>query len=187
MRKVPFIIAGVVALTTAYAEAAPPSSPPQFPIQAPDSPRAPQSIAVISCRSDDLTGQPGRHGVDENGIYHPELAAKNWRDVELHIEDATLQCKRELVKIEDKDVIVNNEAPLNTNFGEPTQCARASVMFFATSQWDAKHSGWSVVGVGCPTPIVDDTGKIIDWHMPGCPSRLGAIQGIKCLFDESAV
>ena len=164
---------------------------PQFAVPVPGvSPPAPQQIAVISCRADDLTGQPGRHGVtmvDGKPVFDPESAAKNWRDLELHVVDGELQCKRQLIAIEDKDVMVNNAEPLHANFGEPTQCARASALFFTTVNWDAQHRGWAVVGVGCPTPIVDSQGVIIEWHMPECPRKLGTIEGIKCKFDESVI
>ena len=187
MRKVPFILAGVVAMTTAYAEAAPPT--PQFAIQAPDSPRAPQAIAVFSCRVDDLTGKPGRFGVDENGVYHPELAARNWRDLELHIEGGEIECKRQLVEIQDKDELVNNAVQLHHNFGDPGQCVTGANLMFTTTEWDKHHGLWAVVGIGCPTPMVDQTGKIVGWHIPECQSHLPGHKEIamKCKFDESVI
>lgn len=161
---------------------------PQIAIPLPSSPHAPQAIVVISCRADDLTGLPGRHGVDPvTGEYDPSMAAKNWRDLELHVQGGELDCKREAVEVLDQNVVVNDAVQLNANFGEPAQCARAASLFFTTTQWDAHHQSWAVVGVGCPTPITDEQGRIAGWHMPECPSKLGALEGIKCKFDESAV
>lgn len=185
MRKVPFIVAGVVAMTTAYAEAAPPSEGPQIAIQAPNSPRAPTDLVVIACRSDDLTGKPGRHGVDPvTGEYDPTLAARNWRDLEPKVVDGALECKREVNQLQDQTVVMDPTGklakPLNSNFGNLAQCASAS-MFWST-QWNDAHPGWAVVATGCPTPIVDEQGVIKGWKMPDCPRFVG-----KCKFDESLI
>ena len=181
MRKVPFIVAGVVAMTTAYAEAAPPTKEPQVAIQAPDSPRAPQAIAVISCQVDDM----GFDTLPDN-----VLPSREWRNLDWHRDKGgNLICKRELVEIEDKDEIVNNSVQLHHNFGEPGQCVRGAALFFTTSGWDAKRPKWAVIAVGCPTPITDPDGKIVGWHMPECPSHVPGNDEmpLRCKFDESGV
>jgi hypothetical protein len=170
------------------------------------SPAAPQTVILIVCRIDDLTGLPGRHD--------PAMAARNWRDLEPHIVNAEIDCKRQRIDLEDAAVLNNPRKPsvhadatatpldkiiqekmapatkgplyvepLAHNFGNPGECVRAAAFFIPSYH----EKGWGVLKVGCPTPIVDPTGKIVGWHLPGCPKRIGGMEGIRCKFDESLI
>lgn len=158
-----------------------------FPIMATAAPPpAPQTLVIIACKADDLTGQPGRHD--------PAMAAKGWRDLELHVnENNEYECKREIAQIEDA-AIYQGAPPLATDFSKQTQCARISAGFSA--MWNEQHKGWAVVGVGCPVAEWADNGTPKDksddyqvgWRLPGCPSfRPGTNNRMRCSFDESAV
>jgi hypothetical protein len=174
---------------------------PAFAIQMPESPRAPQVFAIISCRADDLTGQPGRHGVDPvTGQYDSTSAAKNWRDLELHFNGGELECRRQLTPVYDQASTAYPASaspgdqpgqlyapPLNHDFGKPDQCIRAALSYMATEQWDQYNQAWAVVSIGCPVPIVNSAGVIVGWHLPECPNKIGALEGIKCRFDDSAI
>jgi hypothetical protein len=154
---------------------------------------APNSIVFVVCRVDDLTGQPGRHD--------PSMAAKNWRDLELHVNDnQEYECKRQLVtNIEDKSQFqegaTGDMIPLAPNFGSPVTCALIGIPMAVG--WDQQNPGWSVVAIGCPTPIYPDVdvdgmpdagSRPIGWKLPGCPSYLpGTNNRMRCVFDESAV
>lgn len=155
---------------------------PQFAIQAPTSPRAPQAISVISCVVDDL-------GLDV--LPASVIPSREWKNLEWHRDkDGDLLCKRVIVEIQDKDEVVNNGTQLHHNFGDPGQCVRGAALFFTTSQWDAQHQNYAVIAVGCPTPIVDaETGVITGWHMPECPSHVpgNPAMPLKCKFDESLI
>lgn len=144
--------------------------------------KAPQSLVIVACRVDDLTGLPGRHD--------PDFAAKNWRDLEVHKnKNGEAECKREVVQIEDAALYAGDQRmlPLNPNFGDHSQCSRVSMMY--SPHWNEAHKGWAVVTTGCPTPIKQDlTGDgpseddpTIGWKMPECPSW------IKCRFDGSMI
>lgn len=150
------------------------------PWAAPNSPPAPHIVVLILCRTDDLTGRPGRHP--------PEMAARDWRDLEPHVENGELQCKRVELPLEDSTPFNANATadtiPLNPNFGDPVQCARAGILP-ATTYHD--RPGWSVLALGCPTPITDRTGRIVGWKLPDCPRQIKALRGITCKFDESVI
>lgn len=156
-----------------------PLKPPPFPWMAKDSPPAPQAIVLVSCRTDDLTGRA--HNPQDGTAPH------NYRDLEPHVVNGELQCKRVEVELQDASLYspaaTADMKPLNANFGRPDQCARAGVMF--ASNYD--EEGWSVVALGCPTPITDQTGKIVGWKMPECPNKIGGMEGIRCKFDESVI
>jgi hypothetical protein len=165
---------------------------PQFAIKTPTSPDAPNVIVIFSCRADDLTGQPGRQD--------PASAAPGWKDIELHSENATLECKGEITPLFDQ-VEASAPArpapgdqpdqkyavPLNHNFGDPSQCIHAALSFTTKEQWDKEHPNWTIVAIGCPSPIVDSAGKIVGWHLPECPSSIGGFEGIECKFDANAI
>jgi hypothetical protein len=163
---------------------------PSFPIQAPDSPPAPTSLTLIVCRADDLTGQPGRHGVDPiTGEYDPSLAAKDWKDFELHVEDGELECKRVVADLTDAAVAFDDSGrlakPLDSDFGDAGECVHAAAMY--GPQFEQSNKGWVLVAAGCPAPITDPTGKIIGWRMPECPRYLSIVGNITCKFDESFI
>ena len=176
MRKIAMLCATLCCATTAYA-----AVEPQIAIQTPSSPRAPQAIAVVSCQVVDL-------GFDV--LPATVIPSREWRNLDWKTDaGGDLICKRELVEILDKDEVVNGAVQLDHNFGDPGQCVRAAALFFTVSAWDSKHPNYAVIAVGCPTPITDDQGKIIDWLVPGCPSHVPGNDAmpLKCKFDESAV
>jgi hypothetical protein len=155
---------------------------PQVPIQIPGvTKKAPTNVVVIGCRVDDFTGQAGRHD--------PAFAAKDWRDLEWHIEHGELQCKREVSKLEDQAVVMDPSGkmvkPLNADFGDLGQCSHAGAYW--APLWEAKHKGWAVMAIGCPVAITDERGVVKAWKMPECPRRLGKLEGITCNFDESQI
>ena len=143
---------------------------------------APTALVIVACRVDDLTGQPGRQD--------PRLAARDWRDLELHVnKNQELECKRERIDLDD-GVALNYgpgaAAPLNPDFGDWSQCARVGVM--QAGDWNRKHPGWGVVAVGCPTPIVNGNGAVVGWKLPDCPTYLpGTTSRMRCRFDASVI
>jgi hypothetical protein len=140
------------------------------------SPPAPQTLVIIGCRVDDLTGQPGRQD--------PELAAKGWRDLEWHFEDAELQCKREVVPMQDFVASMHPTVqPLLTDFSSHAACAHVGGMYSPT--WNDNNKGWAVMAVGCPVRIETD-GVLTGWKLPDCPSSIGG-KTIKCRFDGSLI
>jgi hypothetical protein len=155
---------------------------PQVPIQIPGvTKKAPTDVVVIGCRVDDLTGQAGRQD--------PALAAKDWRDLEWHIEGGELQCKREVSQLQDQAVVIDESGklakPLNADFSDAAQCVHAGAMW--AEQWNRAHKGWAVAAIGCPVAITDERGVVKAWKMPECPRKIGALEGIKCKFDESNI
>lgn len=132
----------------------------------------PQSIVVISCRVDDLTGQAGRQD--------PELAARGWRDLEWHYSGGEIDCKREEIALTDSVTLVAPETPeLHPNFGDYAQCAAVAMQ--VTPNYERANHGWAVMAVGCPTKIVNDQGEIVGWHMPECPSW------VRCRFSGNEI
>ena len=197
----------LLASATAYACAAEPSDHPTQTEKAPSLPAAMQSLVVVACQVDDVTGQPGRFGVDENGVYHEEMAAKGWRDLELRLDKGLeYVCKREVLPLEDAVTYYwpsKLAKPLNTNMGIPGQCGHIGMTI--TARWEEGNKGWGVVGIGCPSKIgidADGDGKpdfhkdgplrgqyiIKQWVLPGCPSFLPGTQNrMKCRFDASMI
>lgn len=148
------------------------------------------SLVIIACRVDDLTGQPGRHD--------PNLAARGWRDLELHVEDGQVQCKRiVLYDLQDSaqfdQLAPADLIPLDPDFSNWGQCARAGVVM--AQAWNEDNQGWATVKVGCPTPIMSDNGTPDDMSddvqvglkLPECPSHLPDGSPMRCVFDESAI
>lgn len=140
-------------------------------------PKAPQTVVIIGCRVDDLTGQPGRQD--------PDLAAKGWKDLEWHFDKGLeLQCKREVVPLEDAVAAFHDTVkPLASNFADLAQCAHAGVMF--APKWEEANKGWAVMAIGCPVKIEVD-GKVVGYKLPDCPSSIGGL-AIKCRFDSSVI
>lgn len=167
---------------------------------------APHSIVLVACRVDDLTGQRGRHGVDEDGTYHPEMAALNWRDYELHADKGgDFECKRELLdNLEDATQFAPNAprdiVPLHPDFADTAQCGNVGAVM--AEQYNASHKGWAVVAVGCPVrigidadgdgkPDIGPDGQYITkgWKLPDCPSHLPGHDDMPmhCKFDASQI
>ena len=141
----------------------------------------PTTLSIIACRTDDLTGQAGRQD--------PAFAANGWRDLEWHVNSSQeLECKREVADLFDSaDMMFPGKTkPLNPNFSNWSQCAGVAMSYAA--KWNETHKGWSVMAVGCPVAIVDQTGRILSYKIPGCPTMLpGTDSRIKCIFDESLI
>lgn len=142
-------------------------------LAAADSPPPPQTIVVVGCKVDDLTGQPGRQD--------PDLAARGWRDLEWHYDRGNeLECKREEIPLTDSVAMVAPEVnQLHPDFSSYAQCAAVAMQYSPT--WERANQGWAVAAVGCPTKIVNDSGTVIGWHLPECPSWL------KCRFSGSEI
>jgi hypothetical protein len=141
-------------------------------------PPSPQTLVIIGCRVDDLTGQPGRHD--------PSLAAKGWRDLEWHQdpEDFSYSCKREVVPLQDFVATMDPTVqPLLTDFSNPSACGHVGGMYSPT--WNEANPGWAVLAVGCPVRIETD-GRLTGWKLPDCPSSIGG-KNIKCKFDGSMI
>jgi hypothetical protein len=162
-------------------------------------PAPPKSLAIVACRVDDLTGLPGRHD--------PAMAARGWRDLEWHL-NASLEyeCKRELLNgLQDSTQYdpeaTGKEVVLHPNWFDFGQCARASMEI--GPRWNDANRGWAVMAVGCPSPELDDNGtpdnylddRLVDWHMPGCPSSQPGTSTpenpegnrMRCNFDASMI
>jgi hypothetical protein len=166
---------------------------------------APQSIVIVACKVVDLTGKPGRHGVDSAGNYDEESAARDWRDLELYVNPRTLEfeCRRDQLDLEDGSIwgamAPESMIPLVPNFGDWAQCTRVGMM--QASEYNEKHPGWGVVAVGCPSPIAmdsdndgvpdtDEFGRFIvkDWKLPSCPTFLPGTQSrMRCNFSDSVI
>jgi hypothetical protein len=141
-------------------------------------PPPPQTLVIIGCRVDDLTGQAGRQD--------PTLAAKGWRDLEWHLdpEDFSLSCKREVVPLQDFVAAMHPTVqPLLTDFSNFAACAHVGGMYSPT--WNDTHRGWAVMAIGCPVRIETD-GVLTGWKLPDCPRSIGGKQ-ILCKFDESVI
>jgi hypothetical protein len=148
-----------------------------FPAIVHAAPAAPQTVVIIGCRVDDLTGQPGRQD--------PELAARNWRDLEWHFDKGLeLECKREVVPLEDAVAMMDPTVKtLASDFSNVSQCAHAGAFFMPA--WEQANKGWAVMAVGCPVRIETD-GVLTGWKLPDCPSSIGGLS-IKCRFDGSVI
>lgn len=176
MRKVPFIIAGVVAMTTAYAEAAPPTI-----AKVP----TPTVLTVTVCRVDDWTG---KRPLPDNVI-----PSKDWRDLEWRrTADHALQCK--LIVIELQDAVALNyssekAAELHPDWSEKGQCAARAMDF--GPRWGEQNKGWWPLAIGCPTPItknVNGVDVIIDFAKPPCPAfEPGTDFPMRCEFSEGLI
>lgn len=145
-------------------------------------PVAPNSIALIACRVDDHTGEPGRQD--------PTTAAHGWRDLEWHVEKGEYECKREVIaNIVDEVGEQHPElAQLHPNFGNPAQCAFIGATFAA--DWERTHPDWAVIAIGCPTKITNGgpQGPIVGWKLPECPANIpGTDTPMKCDFDDNAI
>ena len=143
-------------------------------------PVAPNTLVIVACRVDDL----GALDVVAPGVHDP--GARNYQ---LHIQNGVYECKRDvLANIVDATAQAHPELrELRPNFGKVEQCGIVGVTF--VPDWEREHPGWSVVALGCPSPMVDTaTGAIVGWQLPGCPSYLpGTDSPMKCEYDGSEI
>lgn len=146
-------------------------------------PHAPQTLVIVACRVDDLTGTRTPPG-DPGSVVMP---SKDWRDLELHIAGGEYQCKREQVDLVDKVAAEHPDQPeLTPNLGSIGGCARVGMQY--ASEWDKNNPGWAVVAIGCPTPVVNEQGAVVGWALPSCPTYLpGTNNRMKCRFDSSVI
>jgi len=82
----------------------------------------------------------------------------------------------------------NSMAPLDStsNFSNFGTCAVVAMSYAPI--WEASHKNWSVVKIGCPTRMVNASGKTIGWHMPDCQGTIpGTNYTLRCLFDPSEI
>ena len=126
----------------------------------------PPVLVLIVCKTV-LAGEP-----DQNAKYtHHEN--RDWA-----IQNSMMVCRRNEIQLYDPaegmklnpgdDPVI----PLNPNFADMTQCARAGIRL--AMDWDDSHRNtpWRVWRVGCPSPIVDRrTGKLIGYKLPECGHR----------------
>ena len=151
-----------------------------YPVWATAAPPAPQSIVIIACKVDDLTGQPGRQD--------PSVAIKGWKDLEWHFTNGNeLECKREEVPLTDAVALMAPELKeLHPDFSDFSQCSAVGMQYAPAYEKD--HRGWGVMAIGCPVQITADgpDGKVIGWHLPECPMAVGGL-AITCRFDPSLI
>lgn len=86
-------------------------------------------------------------------------------------ENSMMVCRRNEVQLFDP-AEAQGAAPLNPDFSQIGQCARAGIRL--ATDWDQEHRNtpWRVWKVGCPAPIVDmKTGQVIGFKMPECGHR----------------
>ena len=140
----------------------------------------PQSLVIVACRVDDLTGTRTPPGSPGAVVMPVDQGVHKYRDLELHInENQEYECKR--VRLDLEDAVAQNYLPrplphlpvafgapsrsapvtgalfaarLDPHWGKPDQCGRAGVV--VAQEWNERNEGWAAVGVGCPTPIATD-------------------------------
>lgn len=139
------------------------------------------TIVVVACQVDDMTGKREPKGT--NG--EEQRPAPGWKDLELRLDQwGEATCKREIVNQFDMPKGLFTDA--RTQIG----CMRLSMAI--APEWNEKpgNEGWAVVATGCPTPIINDKNnnneldedeEILDWKLPECPSW------IKCNYTENEV
>jgi hypothetical protein len=142
---------------------------------------APNTLVFVSCRVDDLTGQPGRHD--------PAMAAQGWRDLELHVQNGQYECRRTVIaNIVDQQAAQDPTLPeLKPNLGKPQTCLHVGTTL--VPPFEQQHPGWAVVAIGCPSPNIDkNTGEMLSYHIPSCPEYLpGTNNPMHCDYDDSAI
>jgi hypothetical protein len=109
---------------------------------------------------------------DQNSAY------THWQNLEWATEHSMMVCRRNEIQlydpVEGMQLHPNDDPapPLNPNFAELGQCARAGIQL--SMDWDDAHRNtpWRVWRVGCPSPIVDTrTGTVIGYKLPECGHR----------------
>jgi hypothetical protein len=130
----------------------------------------PPILVLIVCKTisagpiDDVATNNARFTQWENLTWATEHSMMVCRRNEIQLYDSA-----EGMKLNEKDDPV---IPLNPNFADKTQCARAGIRL--AMDWDQQHknSRWRVWRVGCPTPMVDtNTGEIVGYQLPDCGHR----------------
>ena len=126
----------------------------------------PPVLVLIVCKTV-LAGPP-----DQNAAY------TKWENLDWATEHSMMVCRRNEIQLYDPvegtrlSPADDPAPPLNPNFADATQCARAGVRL--ATDWDQAHRNtpWRVWRVGCPAPIVDmRTGALIGYKLPECGHR----------------
>ena len=126
----------------------------------------PPVLVLIVCKTV-LAGPP-----DQNTAY------TKWENLDWATEHSMMVCRRNEIQLYDPVEGMKLKAtddpapPLNPNFADATQCARAGIRL--ATDWDQAHRNtpWRVWRVGCPAPIVDmRTGALIGYKLPECGHR----------------
>jgi hypothetical protein len=126
----------------------------------------PPVLVLIVCKTV-LAGPP-----DQNSSF------THWQNLEWATEHSMMVCRRNEIQLYDpvEGMKLNPGddpvQPLNPNFADATQCARAGIKL--SMDWDSAHRNtpWRVWRVGCPAPIVDfRTGALIGYKLPECGHR----------------
>ena len=126
----------------------------------------PPVLVLIVCKTV-LAGPP-----DQNSSF------THWQNLEWATEHSMMVCRRNEIQLYDPvEGMKLNPAddpaqPLNPNFADAGQCARAGIKL--SMDWDSAHRNtpWRVWRVGCPAPIVDfRTGALIGYKLPECGHR----------------
>jgi hypothetical protein len=126
----------------------------------------PAILVVIACKT--VLAGP----VDQNASWtHHE--AREWAT-----KNSMMVCQRREIQLYDPvegmrlKPTDDPAPPLNPNFAQYSQCARASIRL--QMDWDEQHRNtpWRVWRIGCPAPIVDRrTGTIVGYKLPECGHR----------------
>lgn len=119
----------------------------------------PPVLVLIVCKTL-AVGEP-----DQNASY------THWENREWATEHSMMVCRRQEIQLYDP-AEEQGAAPLNPNFADYSQCARAGIRL--SMDWDESHKSgpWRVWRVGCPSPIVDSrTGQIVGYKLPECGHR----------------
>jgi hypothetical protein len=126
----------------------------------------PPILVLIVCKTV-LAGPP-----DQNADF------TKWENREWATENSMMVCRRHEIQLYDpaegvKLAPTDDPAPpLNPDFADFGQCARAGMRL--QMDWDDQHKKgpWRVWRVGCPSPIVDlRTGTVIGYKLPECGHR----------------
>ena len=108
----------------------------------------------------------------------PNAAYTHVENFDWATQNSMMICQRHEVELYDPaegtqlSPVDDPAPPLNANFTDRGQCARAGISL--AIQWDEAHHGspWRVWRIGCPTPIVDlNTGTLIGYKLPECGHR----------------
>lgn len=131
----------------------------------------PNTLAVIACRVERKSEAKGGAAERAHRI--------EWR--------LPLECMRVVETVRDAAALSNLWLrERNPDLSEHSVCAEI-VMTYAPI-WEASHNNWAIVKVGCPTKIVDASGRVIGWHMPECQGTIpGTTYPLRCRFDPSEV
>ncbi|MEM7400292.1 MAG: hypothetical protein AAGF48_02060 [Pseudomonadota bacterium] len=133
-------------------------------------PAPPSKLAIIACR---VEPQPQR-ATNAQGVTAPDWLLP-------------LECMRVIETVTDAAAMSNLWLrQITPNLAEHGTCAKVAMAY--APEWEASHSNWLIVKIGCPTKIVDADGRTIGWHMPACQGTLpGTTYPLRCRLDPSEI